>query len=390
MKPRKRKRLVRSVSTKVSTKKLGRASGVGSKQRRTGVIGKSLNARSRVKPSGKLKVRKRPSTKTRSTIRSIGAKKPAAKSLPKGLKKSLSKRLSKKLPKRLPKSLPKKLPKSLPKSLPKRLPKLVKPVVLSKRERASRRVEDQVRVRIATLLSKSKRVPTHDAIARRLGISKALVYRVIGRPKAVRKVVKPSRGKAKRLVATGMPMSRKDEDDRAASVREQASKKLEKWKGGDRKLDSHISTGKSCRFTVRKRLTNALVARTMDRVHLITMRLDSETAFHEWMTVFSVLVVGKRHPKLPGYQPLMVKGLRKEEMAYVTYESTGKFRTEEDMRAHLASMLYSYVTTETYASLEQMSVSTLRGKSAEERVEWFGEHRHMRGKMRRARMKSGR
>ena len=283
-----------------------------------------------------------------------------------------------------PKSVAKPVAKMLSKRPVKRSSKVVKPVVLSKRERASRQVEHQTRVRIAELVSRSKRPLTHEQIAKKLHVSKALVHKVIRRPKVVRKIAKPARAKVKaKGPALEKPMSRQGEEARAVVIRGRAAGQLEKWKGGARQLNSHLSTGRSIRFSFRKRLTNAAVARVMDRVHSITMRLDSGIPFHEWMTVFSVLVVGKRHPRLPGYQPLAVAGLAPGEQAYVTYESTGKFRTEEDMRARLASMLYSYVTVETFVSLEQVSVSTLRSKSAEERVEWFDIHRSGRGEGRR-------
>jgi hypothetical protein len=249
-----------------------------------------------------------------------------------------------------------------------------RPIVLPPKRREARREETSLRVRIAKLLKRGQW--TFAGLAKVLGITEARAKKLLGKAPG-KKAVKPKivrKPRPERRPALPKPLSRKDEDDRASVIRKGLKGDLVKWSKGQQRLDSERSHGESVHFSVRRRLTNKLVMAVMEKVHAITHRL-SEHPYPYWMAYYSLMVVGKQHPRLPGYQPLKVVGLGKQEGAYVSYESTGLHRTEEDMRAHLASSLYALVTSETYVSLEQMSVSVLRMKGPEERTNWFRANR---------------
>lgn len=253
-----------------------------------------------------------------------------------------------------------------------------KPVVLTKTARQARRDQAELRFRAEKLLSGSKRW-TFKSLAAKLGVTqKALHQAVFTKPvkeKVVRKPTsKPVGKKPPVRPAMPKPMSRADEDRRADIIR-RTTKELEKWKGGSRVLDTSRSSGHSVRFTVRRRVTSEIIESVLKKVRNITFKLEAMyPGYSQWIALYSLMVIGKRHPKLPGYDPLPVVGLGRGEEAYVTYESTGVYRAEEDMRAKLASELFAVVTSETYVTLEQVSVSVMRDKSSEERMQWFAFH----------------
>jgi hypothetical protein len=156
---------------------------------------------------------------------------------------------------------------------------------------------------------------------------------------------------------------------RTRLMKQKKDVQLHKWKGGPSSLDNDRSTGKSIRFSVRKRLTPGLVEQVLYRIDRASMQL-SRHGFPFWTTLMSHIVMG-HSKKLPGYQPLNLKGLPKGSEGYVSYGSTGIQASRMAMLVVARRELEDLADEPVYISLEQVSVSTYKHKTSAERVEFL-------------------
>jgi hypothetical protein len=150
---------------------------------------------------------------------------------------------------------------------------------------------------------------------------------------------------------------------------------LHKWRAGVGGLDNARSKGRSIRFSVRRRLTPQRVERVMYRMDQASVKL----ARHKlplWTALMSFIVMGHSR-KLPGYQPLNLRGLPKSMEGYVSYASTGPKESREGMLQAARHELEELSEEPVYISLEQVSVSTYRQKNPVERLEFLVERQRI-------------